>query len=55
MSMATSSSESAPSTTRRRNALNADEHIDYIAETSNRRQKKSMSEFRIVIVIKKLY
>ncbi|CAD5215161.1 unnamed protein product [Bursaphelenchus xylophilus] len=41
LSMATSSGESAPTTARRRNALNADEHIDYIAETSHRRQKKT--------------
>lgn len=32
-------------TPRRRNALNADEHYDLIAETTQRRQKKSMSEF----------
>ncbi|KAI6242703.1 Protein kinase C and RhoGAP domain containing protein [Aphelenchoides fujianensis] len=36
-----SSSESAPSSARRRNALNADEHYDLIAETSHRRQKKT--------------
>ncbi|CAD5210133.1 unnamed protein product [Bursaphelenchus okinawaensis] len=41
LSMATSSGESAPSSARRRNALNAEEHIDYIAETSSRRQKKT--------------
>lgn len=29
---------------RRRNALNADEHYDLIAETTQRRQKKSMSK-----------
>uniref|UniRef100_A0A915EV06 Uncharacterized protein n=1 Tax=Ditylenchus dipsaci TaxID=166011 RepID=A0A915EV06_9BILA len=34
----------SPSTaTRRRNALNAEEHYDLIAETSHRRQKKSMT------------
>ncbi|KAI6194333.1 hypothetical protein M3Y96_01113900 [Aphelenchoides besseyi] len=42
--VAGSSSESAPSSSaRRRNALNADEHYDLIAETSHRRQKKSMT------------
>lgn len=32
-------------TPRRRNALNADEHYDLIAETTQRRQKKSMGKY----------
>jgi hypothetical protein len=43
MSDSVSSPGTSSLTARRRNALNADEHYEIIAETTHRRQKKSMS------------